>query len=63
MLRYVALRLGIALLQLVGLAIAVFFVIRLMPADPVARLVGLNASPEAYAQSKAALGLSVPVVS
>ena len=61
MLRYVALRLGIALLQLVGLAIAVFFVIRLMPADPVARLVGLNASPEAYAQSKAALGLDRPV--
>ena len=34
-----------------------FFLIRLLPADPVARLVGLNASPDAYAQSQRALGL------
>jgi len=57
MIRYVALRLAIAVLQLIGLAVVVFFLIRLLPADPVARLVGLNASPDAYAQSERALGL------
>jgi len=57
MIRYIAMRLGIAVLQLIGLAVVVFFLIRLMPADPVARLVGLNASADAYAQSERALGL------
>ena len=57
MTRFVLGRLAIALLQLLGLALVVFFLIRTLPADPVARLVGLNASPEAYAQSERALGL------
>ena len=55
--RFVLRRLGIAVLQLLGVALAVFFLIRLLPADPVARLVGLNASEEAYAQAEGALGL------
>ncbi len=38
--RFVLRRLGIAVLQLLGVALAVFFLIRLLPADPVARLVG-----------------------
>lgn len=63
MLRYVLQRLLIAGLQLATLAVLVFFIIRLMPADPVARLVGMNASPEAYAQSRAALGLDRPLLS
>ena len=60
--RFVAKRLLIAILQLVGVALAVFFLIRLLPADPVARLVGLNASEEAYRQSAAALGVDRPII-
>ena len=55
-------RLLTALVQLLGLALVVFFVIRLLPADPVARLVGLNASREAYLSSQHALGLDRPVL-
>ena len=43
---------SIGAVQLVGLVLAVFFLIRLMPADPAARLVGLNASPEALAAAR-----------
>jgi ABC-type dipeptide/oligopeptide/nickel transport system permease component len=52
----------VALLQLTAISLVVFFVIRALPADPVARLVGFNASPEVYAQSKQALGLDEPVL-
>ena len=38
--RFVLQRLGIAFLQLIGVALVVFFMIRMLPADPVARLVG-----------------------
>ncbi|MGI4952781.1 MAG: ABC transporter permease [Janthinobacterium lividum] len=55
-------RLLTAFVQLFGLALVVFFVIRLLPADPVARLVGLNASREAYLSSQHALGLDRPVL-
>lgn len=59
--RFVIQRLGIGLLQLAVLVVAVFFLIRLLPADPVARFVGLNATPEAYAAAKANLGLDRPL--
>lgn len=55
--RFLARRLVVSLFQLVGLALVVFFAIRALPADPVARLVGLNASREAYLSSQHALGL------
>ncbi len=55
-------RLATAAVQLLGLALVVFFVIRLLPADPVARLVGLNASREAYLSSQHSLGLDRPVL-
>jgi len=55
--RFVVKRLLIALLQLVGISIVVFFMIRLLPADPVARLVGFNASEEAVQQATESLGL------
>lgn len=57
MARYILRRLSFMTLQLMLLAVIVFFAIRLMPADPAARLVGLNASPEAYEQARASLGL------
>jgi len=60
--RYVLRRLSLGIVQLVGLTIAVFFLIRLLPADPVSRLVGLNASKEAYAQAQSQLGLDRPVM-
>ena len=61
LLRYIGRRVTVSIVQLLGLVIAVFFLIRLLPADPVARLVGLNASPEAYAQAAHSLGLDRPV--
>lgn len=61
MILFVLRRLGLALLQLAGLIVAVFFLIRWLPADPVARFVGLNASPEAYASARASLGLDEPL--
>lgn len=62
LLRYISKRLLIGLLQLLGLTIAVFFIIRVLPADPVSRLVGMNASPEAYAQAARQLGLDKPIL-
>jgi ABC-type dipeptide/oligopeptide/nickel transport system permease component len=55
--KFILRRFAVALLQLVGISMAVFFGIRFLPADPVARLVGMNATPEAYAQQARLLGL------
>ena len=62
MLNFIARRLVVAMFQLVGLVIVVFFAIRMLPADPVARLVGMNSTPEAYRMSQQALGLDKPVL-
>jgi ABC-type dipeptide/oligopeptide/nickel transport system permease component len=59
---FVGRRLAVALLQLAGLVLVVFFTIRLLPADPVARLVGMNATREAYLSSQRALGLDQPIL-
>ncbi len=60
--RFVARRIAIGLVQLVGLVLAVFFLIRLMPADPAALLVGMNASAEALAAARHSLGLDQPIL-
>ena len=60
-LSFIARRLGFGFLQLLALAPVVFFLIRLLPADPVSRLVGLNSTPEAYQAAKHALGLDQPM--
>ncbi len=60
--RFIFRRLAIGLVQIVGLVLTVFFVIRLMPADPAARLVGMDASPEALAAARHALGLDRPIL-
>jgi ABC-type dipeptide/oligopeptide/nickel transport system permease component len=62
LLRYITKRFAIGVLQLIGLTIAVFFLIRLLPADPVSRLVGMNASAEAYKQAAQQLGLHRPLL-
>ncbi len=62
LLRYIAGRVLIGFTQLLVLVVAVFFLIRLLPADPVSRFVGLNSSEEAYAQAERNLGLDRPVM-
>ena len=59
--RFILRRLAIFVLQLAGITTSVFVVIRLLPADPVAQLVGMNASRDAYLQSEHALGLDMPM--
>jgi len=54
LLNFIARRLVVAMFQLVGLVLVVFFAIRMLPADPVARLVGMNSTPEAYRMSQQA---------
>jgi ABC-type dipeptide/oligopeptide/nickel transport system permease component len=60
--RYISKRFVVGLVQLIGLTIAVFFLIRLLPADPVSRLVGMNSSAEAYAQAAKQLGVDRPLL-
>jgi ABC-type dipeptide/oligopeptide/nickel transport system permease component len=60
--KYIARRLLITLVQLAAITLAVFFLIRLLPADPVARLVGMMASQDAYNSAKSSLGLDKPVL-
>jgi ABC-type dipeptide/oligopeptide/nickel transport system permease component len=60
--RYISKRFAVGLIQLIGLTIAVFFLIRLLPADPVSRLVGMNSSAEAYAQAAKQLGVDRPLL-
>lgn len=59
--RFIARRLLIAVFQLLGLVLLVFFAMRILPADPVARLVGMNATHDAYLASQHALGLDRPI--
>jgi ABC-type dipeptide/oligopeptide/nickel transport system permease component len=59
---FVIRRVVIGVVQLIGLVLAVFFLIRLLPADPAARLIGQNASPEALQAARHSLGLDRPLV-
>lgn len=60
--RFILRRLGIAAVQLVFISVAVFFLMRLLPVDPVAHLIGPNASQSTYAHTRAALHLDRPVL-
>lgn len=60
--RYIFRRVLVGMVQILSLVIAVFFLIRLLPADPVSRFVGLNSSAEAYAQAERNLGLDRPIL-
>jgi ABC-type dipeptide/oligopeptide/nickel transport system permease component len=62
LIRYITRRTLIGFIQLFCLVIAVFFLIRLLPADPVSRLVGLNSSADAYEQAARQLGLDRPLL-
>jgi ABC-type dipeptide/oligopeptide/nickel transport system permease component len=60
--RYVGKRLLVTVPQVFIITILVWFSIRALPADPVARLIGLFASDEAYAQAERSLGLDQPLL-
>jgi ABC-type dipeptide/oligopeptide/nickel transport system permease component len=60
--RYILRRLLIAIVQLAGISVVVFFLMRALPADPVGHLVGFNASPQAVAHVKHLLYLDKPVL-
>ncbi len=57
MLRFILRRLATVVLQLAGITLFVFFLIRLMPADPIAQMVGSDGSIEARQQVAHQLGL------
>ena len=62
MLRFIGRRALAAVAQTAGITILVFFLMRWLPADPAAQLVGTNATPESLAQARATLGLDQPVL-
>ena len=63
MIAYLLKRLGVAIPTLIGISIVAFSLIRLIPGDPVLLLIGeRGASPEVYAEMKAAYGLDKPLL-
>ena len=61
MLRYLLRRAVQALVVLVGAAVLVFFLLQLVPGDPVRAAMGTRFNPEAYAEMIAAAGLDRPL--
>jgi peptide/nickel transport system permease protein len=59
--RYVALRLVAVLPTLLGVAIAVFILIRVIPGDPVGVMLGGFAAPDRIAAARRAMGLDRPL--
>ncbi len=57
MLKFILRRLAIVVVQLAGITLFVFFLIRIMPADPVSQMVGTDGSRDAYMQAAHTLGL------
>lgn len=58
---YLIRRVGLALGVLFGLLVATFFIIHLVPGDPVRIVLGLHATPAAVASARHALGLDRPL--
>ena len=61
MLRYLLRRAVQALVVLVGAAVLVFFLLHLVPGDPVRSAMGMRFNPEAYEELIAAAGLDLPL--
>jgi peptide/nickel transport system permease protein len=59
--RYISRRLGIMLIQLIGIIVITFFLNRLLPGDPVQARLGPLATPEAKAMLTAKMGLDKPL--
>lgn len=62
MLSFVVKRSLAACLQLVGILTVVFLLMRFLPSDPAAQIVGANASEEALSRAREMLGLDRPVL-
>jgi ABC-type dipeptide/oligopeptide/nickel transport system permease component len=58
MVRFILRRVVLAALQLLVAAVGIFFLLHIVPADPVSRIVGLNPSRAAVHQAMASLGLN-----
>jgi len=63
LLRYITRRLFIAIPQLVIITVFVFFLMRLLPANPVAGIVGLDPTKAAIHQAQKSLGLAASIPS
>ena len=61
MLGYVVRRVLFSFVQVVFVAIASFVFLRILPADPASKLIGINPSAQAYAAARKTLGLNVPI--
>ncbi|MEV5892121.1 ABC transporter permease [Nonomuraea fuscirosea] len=61
MLRYLARRLGQALLVVAGVVVLTFAVMRLVPGDPAVAFAGPKATPEQLAEARARFGLDDPL--
>jgi ABC-type dipeptide/oligopeptide/nickel transport system permease component len=61
LLSVVANRVGMALLTLAGVAVIVFFLLRVVPGDPVAMMISPGAGPADIAALKAHYGLDLPL--
>ena len=61
MLKYILKRLASLLLILLVVSVLVFFVIRLVPGDPIQLMFGKSANPERVAEVRALYGLDKPV--
>lgn len=59
--RYVLMRLVSLIPILFGISLIVFFLIRLIPGDPAATLLGSHATPQSIAEIRTQLGLTEPV--
>ena len=60
MLRYIARRLFVFVITLLGVAVVVSALLRLVPGDPAVVFLGENATPENVAELRHALGLDLP---
>jgi len=60
--RYLLRRVGISLVTVVGLALVVFMVVRILPGDAAAARLGPEASPEDIEALRAKLGLDQPLI-
>ncbi|WP_449278269.1 ABC transporter permease [Leucobacter sp. GX24907] len=58
----IARTLAVVVPVMVGVVLAVFFLMRLVPGDPAAMILGERATPEAVAELRSELGLDLPLV-
>ncbi len=63
MLRFIFMRFSRAILTLIGVVTLVFFLVRLVPGDPVDAILGEQADPADRAQMRVLLGLDQPILS